>query len=78
MQMNQKNKIFVFILLMSFTSIIGQTIKGKVTDENGEPIPFVNVLEKETVNGVSTDDKGEFTLNVKKRSEEHTSELQSR
>lgn len=27
---------------------------------------FVNVLEKETVNGVSTDDNGEFTLNVKK------------
>ena len=64
--MDKKNKVIVFILLMSFASVIGQTIKGKVTDESGAPLPFVNVLEKETVNGVSTDDKGEFTLNVKK------------
>ncbi|WP_428741474.1 TonB-dependent receptor [Tenacibaculum sp.] len=64
--MNQKNKIFVFILLMSFTSMIGQTIKGKVTDKSGEPLSFVNVLEKETVNGVTTDEQGEFVLNVKK------------
>ncbi len=66
MCMNQKNKIFVFILLMSFTSMIGQTIKGKVTDKSGEPLSFVNVLEKETVNGVTTDEQGEFVLNVKK------------
>ncbi|XRE42961.1 TonB-dependent receptor [Tenacibaculum discolor] len=64
--MDKKNKVIVFILLMSFASVIGQTIKGKVTDESGAPLPFVNVLEKETVNGVSTDDNGEFTLNVKK------------
>lgn len=64
--MDKKNKVIVFILLMSFASMIGQTIKGKVTDESGSPLPFVNVLEKETVNGVSTDDNGEFTLNVKK------------
>ncbi|WP_299005620.1 TonB-dependent receptor [uncultured Tenacibaculum sp.] len=64
--MDKKNKVIVFILLMSFASVIGQTIKGKVTDESGAPLPFVNVLEKETTNGVSTDDKGEFTLNIKK------------
>ncbi|CAM1339118.1 TonB-dependent receptor [Tenacibaculum aestuarii] len=64
--MKAKNKIFVFILLMSFTSMIGQTIKGKVTDESGVPLALVNVLEKETVNGVSTNEQGEFVLNVKK------------
>ncbi|WP_417784806.1 TonB-dependent receptor [Tenacibaculum sp.] len=64
--MDKKSKVIVFILLMSFVSVIGQTIKGKVIDEKGAPLPFVNVLEKETVNGVSTDDNGEFTLNVKK------------
>ena len=63
--MKAKNKIFVFILLMSFTSMIGQTIKGKVTDESGTPLALVNVLEKETVNGVSTNEQGEFVLNVK-------------
>ena len=63
----QKLKIFTCVLLMTFTStLIGQTIKGKVIDESGEPLPFVNVLKKNTVSGVSTDENGEFSLDVKK------------
>ena len=59
-------KLLGCIFLISFTSVIGQTIKGKVIDEAGSPIPYVNVLIKNTVKGVSTDENGEFTLNVKK------------
>lgn len=55
----------VFVFLFS-GFIYGQAIKGKVTDESGLPMPFVNVLEKDTANGVSTDEQGEFVLNVKK------------
>ncbi|MGB1042715.1 MAG: TonB-dependent receptor [Tenacibaculum sp.] len=43
-----------------------QQIKGKVTSESGEALPFVSVLEKGTTNGVSTNEQGEFELNVKK------------
>lgn len=64
MIMEQKTKLFVCVLLMSFTSMIGQTIKGKITDMNGVPLPFVNVIEKGTTNGVTTDDNGEYFLKV--------------
>ncbi len=64
--MEKKMKFLVCVLLMSFTSIIGQTIKGTVTDESGTPLPFVNVLEKDTANGVSTNEEGRFELKVEK------------
>src|SRR5687767_10690720 len=40
------------------------TINGKITDEAGEPLPGVNVLEKGTTNGTTTDAVGQFSLNV--------------
>lgn len=42
-----------------------QTIKGKVTDASGQPVPGVNIVEKGTTNGVQTDFDGNFSLNVK-------------
>jgi TonB-linked SusC/RagA family outer membrane protein len=39
-------------------------ISGKVTDEAGEPLPGVNVLEKGTTNGTTTDAEGAYRLNV--------------
>jgi TonB-linked SusC/RagA family outer membrane protein len=40
------------------------TVKGTVTDEDGGVLPGVNVLEKGTTNGTSTDADGNFTINV--------------
>ena len=40
------------------------TVKGVVTDQNGDPIIGANVLEKGTTNGCITDMEGNFTLNV--------------
>lgn len=40
------------------------TVKGKVTDSNGETIIGANVLEKGTTNGIITDMDGNFTLKV--------------
>ncbi len=37
-------------------------IKGKVIDENGEPVPFANVLVKNTLRGTASDLNGEFTI----------------
>lgn len=39
-------------------------ITGKVVDENSQPIPGVNVLEKGTTNGTTTDAAGTFSLNL--------------
>jgi TonB-linked SusC/RagA family outer membrane protein len=39
-------------------------ISGRVLDENGQGMPGVNVLEKGTANGTTTDASGDFRLNV--------------
>ncbi|MDR3490473.1 MAG: SusC/RagA family TonB-linked outer membrane protein [Gammaproteobacteria bacterium] len=40
------------------------TISGKVFDETGQPLPGVTVKQKGTNNGVVTDAKGAYSLNV--------------
>lgn len=40
------------------------TIKGKVLDEFGEPLPGATVIQAGTSNGTTTDLNGEFTLNA--------------
>lgn len=41
-----------------------RTVKGKVTDAKGEPIPGVNVLIQGTTNGTITDIDGNYVLEV--------------
>ena len=61
-------KLFVlgvlFIIIMPAV-INAQTIKGIVTDENGQALPYSNVIDKETSNGVTTDGNGTFEIKVK-------------
>src|SRR5690606_8908877 len=40
------------------------TITGKVTDERGEPLAGVNIIEKGTSNGTTTRDVGVFIINT--------------
>ena len=40
------------------------TITGKVTDQNGNPLPSVTIQEKDTNNGVLTDFDGNFSIDV--------------
>ena len=62
------NKLFL-VLLIAMTSILfgysqQRTITGQVTTD-GEILPGVNVLVKGTVNGVSTDFDGNYSIDVK-------------
>ncbi|TYA53340.1 alpha-2-macroglobulin [Formosa maritima] len=41
-------------------------IKGKVTDENGLPLPGVNISERGAINGTQTDFEGNFEIKVNK------------
>lgn len=43
------------------------TISGRVTDDSGEPLPVVTVLEKGTTNGTVTNLEGRFTISVSGR-----------
>lgn len=55
----------VFILFSSlYTMAQEKTVKGTVTDNTGEPVPGVSVIEKGTTNGIVTDMDGNFMLNV--------------
>lgn len=56
--------ISALLLLYSLNSIAQYTVSGKVTDQNGSPLPGVNVTEKGTTNGVATDADGKFYLRV--------------
>lgn len=55
------------LFLMSTAIVRGQgrvTVSGTVLDENGLPVIGANVLVKNTVNGVSTDVDGKYTISL--------------
>lgn len=55
--------LYAFTLLLTTISIA--QIKGKVTDEKGNPLPFVNIFEENTYNGTTTNEQGKFELNIR-------------
>ena len=57
--------IFGFITAPFLLYAQSRTITGTVTDEKGDPLVSVSVVEKGTSNGTSTNEKGQFSLNVK-------------
>ena len=62
-----KNKfLFLFILLWFFYSAsYASYIKGKVTDQNGEPLPFATVYIHNTTYGVTTNTLGNYFIELK-------------
>ncbi|MWB92773.1 SusC/RagA family TonB-linked outer membrane protein [Flavobacterium sp. GA093] len=61
------NLVFLFFLnfLLGNTMYAQSTaIEGKITDVTGLSLPGVNILEKGTKNGTSTDFEGSFKINV--------------
>src|SRR5699024_2211000 len=64
-----KQYLFVLTFLLVPLLLLGQDndleIQGTVIDNETEiPILGANIIEKNTDNGVSTDENGEFTINV--------------
>ena len=53
--------LFLFSFILSFSQ---QDISGTVTDVSGVPLAGVNIIEKNTTNGVVTDFDGKFTISV--------------
>jgi Outer membrane receptor for ferrienterochelin and colicins len=53
------------VLLLAPLVVAAQQIKGKVTSTSGEALPYMNVVQKGTTNGTTTDDNGEFSITVK-------------
>ena len=57
-----------WILLLAFLLLplllTGQSIRGQVVNESGEPIPFVNIFIKTLETGTTTDGNGHYFLTV--------------
>ncbi|MBY0486289.1 MAG: carboxypeptidase-like regulatory domain-containing protein, partial [Flavobacteriaceae bacterium] len=59
-------KITLLLFLFSITSVFAQKqISGVVKDNSGQPLVGVNIVEKGTSNGVSTDIDGTFKIKIK-------------
>ncbi len=56
--------VLMFAALLCFHDLAAQTVSGTVTDETGTPLPGVNVVEKGTTNGTSTDFDGNYVISV--------------
>lgn len=51
----------LFITAFTFAQ---SSVSGTITDSNGGPLPGVNIIEKGTSNGTSTDFDGNYTLTI--------------
>lgn len=58
-----KNYTLLAFLLFSITNFA--QIKGTVTDEKGNPLPFVSVFEENTYSGTTSNELGKYQLNIK-------------
>ncbi|WP_420321317.1 SusC/RagA family TonB-linked outer membrane protein [Flagellimonas sp.] len=57
--------MIVSLLCLQGVSAQGKTVSGTVTDAStGTPLPGINVVEKGTTNGTSTDFDGNYTISV--------------
>ncbi len=66
-RMRQESKSVVFAKLQperKGANALAVTVKGKISDEQGQPLPGVSVIVKGTANGTTTDNDGGYSLNV--------------
>jgi hypothetical protein len=59
-----KNAFLFLFLTTSFFSFA--QIKGKITDEKGNPLPYVTIYEENTYNGTTSNEQGYYELSTKK------------
>ncbi|OAB28799.1 CarboxypepD_reg-like domain-containing protein [Flavobacterium fryxellicola] len=57
-------KHYLLLLFLSSFACTAQ-IKGTVSDEKGNPLPFVTIFQEDTYNGTTSNEQGNFEFNVK-------------
>lgn len=57
--------LFIFLFVLPLSLLAQQQIAGKVADEKNNPIPFASIQEKGTLNTVTADASGAFSITVK-------------
>lgn len=65
MNLNKKLLLLISFVTLSLGALAQQfEVKGKITDSDGQPIPFVSVFIKGTTKGVSANAEGAYSINV--------------
>ena len=59
-------KLLFTIFLLFLSTIAFCQIKGTIYDDKGKPIAFANIYVKDTYISTSSNDKGNYVLNIKK------------
>ncbi len=61
-----KTSSFIFIFFLTFTHVIAASVRisGKVTEENGEPVPFASVYIEGSSRGTTTNIEGNYNLEL--------------
>lgn len=57
-------KQLLSIFLIAFSTLVTAQITGNITDQNNEPLPFVNILIENTYKGTTSNDDGYYELNI--------------
>ena len=62
-----KKLILIIFSVIWATQLFAQVtrVNGTITDENGSPLPGVNIVEKTTTNGVITDGNGKYSISLR-------------
>ncbi len=63
MKINLLKQLLIFGIMLSSSIVLAQTVTGTVTGDDG-PLPGVNVIEKGTQNGVTTDFDGNYSIDL--------------
>lgn len=58
-------KILILILILISNNTFSQ-IKGKITDDKGNILPFVNIFVENTYNSSTSNESGNYELNIRK------------
>lgn len=66
MKTSRRFSLWVVGTMLSGMMLAQTTVKGRITDENGEPLIGANVIIKTTVEGTVTDVDGNYLLKTKK------------
>lgn len=59
-----KKITLIFFLCIAFS--LKAQVKGTVTDQKGDPLSFVSVYLNNTITGTTTNEEGNYLLNLKK------------
>lgn len=62
--MKQLVLTLISALCLSLTGASQNSVSGIITDDQGQPIPGVNIIEKNTTNGYVSDFDGNYTMTV--------------